>query len=207
MGVAVAVPDARRVERYRVSAGSGEDMISTRPLVVALAWLVLADARAACAQTFPVVPGTTEIQVGVTAISIREDEGGLWSLNPQLRIGFFLQPGFEFQAEGNFRAWPGGAVGGKSYGGGGNLLWYPNLAPTSRNMYLLAGAGGSYFDPPGLKESEFDVALRGGLGYKAPIHLPFLGSAHLTAEYRGEYLLTDPTDFVSGAALGFSFFR
>lgn len=182
-------------------------MVSTRTLLVALAWVVLADARAASAQTFPVVPGTTEIQIGATGLSIREDAGGLWSFNPELRVGFFLQPGFEFQAEGNFRVWPGGAVGGRSYGGGGNLLWYPSLAPKSRNMYLLGGAGGSYNDPPGTADSEFDVAIRGGLGYKAPLGIGLLGSAHLTAEYRGEYLLTDPADFVSGAAIGISFFR
>ena len=183
-------------------------MISTRALWTAGLWVAFGAASQASAQTFPVVTGTTEIQIGVSGITLPRDSGGLWSLNPELRIGFFLQPGFELQAEGNFRAWPGGAVSGRSYGGGGNLVWYPNLGPQSRNLYLLGGASGVLSEPPGQDEdTELDVTGRGGVGYKAPIAFPWLAGAHLSVEYRGEVIVTRDRAFVSGAAIGISFFR
>jgi hypothetical protein len=173
---------------------------------VALVSLLLAGI--ASAQTFPVVAGTMEVQVGAAGIVLPENTNGMVSAQPELRLGYFVSEGLQLQIVGDARVWPLGMVAPANYGVGAQFLWFPNLGPQNRNLYLLAGAGGAYSDPP-RDDSQFDPLARVGLGVKVPlagVGLGFLQRAHLTVEYRGELLFQDETDFVSGAAVGFSFF-
>lgn len=175
-----------------------------------LFFLVLAlllGASAALAQTFPVVRGTTEFQVGAAGVMMPEDSNGMVSYQPEVRFGYFIGEGLQVQFAGDMRVWPLGTIGPARYGGTVSLLWFPNLGPQNRNLYLLGGAGGAYRDPPGPHaDGEFDPSLRGGLGIKVPLGgFAFLQGSHLTMEYRGELLLQDETEFVSGVGIGLSF--
>jgi hypothetical protein len=163
------------------------------------------------AQTFPMTPGTLEIQVGVGAILLPESSDGTYSAQPEVRVGLFLMPGVQLQVQGDARLWPLGSVAPKSYGASAHLVWFPSLGPENRNLYLMAGGGGALTDPPartGL-DSGFDPLFRGGLGYKIPLsglRLGFLRQTHLNVEARLEAIFQDEVDVVSGGAIGFSYF-
>lgn len=171
--------------------------------------ILLVGASATLAQTFPVVRGTTELQVGGVGVVMPEDSGGMVSLQPEVRFGYFIGEGLQVQLAGDVRVWPLGLVAPARYGGAVSLLWFPNLGPQNRDLYLLAGAGGAYTDPPGSRaEGEFDPLLRVGLGIKVPLGaFLLLERAHLTMEYRGDLVLQDETDFLSGIGIGLSFIR
>ncbi len=168
-------------------------------------------AERAEAQTFPVVVGTLEFQGGFTAITVPEASNALIGTQPEVRVGYFIREGVQLQAMLDTRVWPLGDVGATSHGITANLLWFPNLGPRSRNLYLLVGAGGAIVDPPGaLDSSGFDALVRGGVGAKVSLEdltISWLTPLHLTVEFRTEYLLADESDIVSGVALGFSWFR
>ncbi|HET9886640.1 MAG TPA: hypothetical protein VFR10_03940, partial [bacterium] len=102
---------------------------------------------------------------------------------------------------------------------GASLLWFPQIG-NHRNMYMLAGAGGAITDPPGEPDGGFKPLVRAGVGFKVPMSgLKFLGDAYLTMEYRGEMVfiddpeffeddtIEDGSNFVSGAAIGLSYFK
>ncbi|NNE44695.1 MAG: hypothetical protein HKN12_10830 [Gemmatimonadetes bacterium] len=165
---------------------------------------------AASAQTGPTASGSLELQFGIATIALPEDTEGTYSAQPQLRLGLFLSEALQFQVEGYARVWPLGAVAPSSYGVVAQVAWYPSVGPNVRGLYFLAGAGGALNEPPGfMTESSFDPLVRGGLGYRVPLNelgVGFLTAAHLNAEYRAEYLLEDPSDFVSGVAVSFSYF-
>ncbi len=178
------------------------------------------------AQTFPVVKGTQELQIGFSMMSMPEIVSVTWSAHPELRWGIFLGEGFEAQLTADMRVWPLGIAAPRSYGGGLNLLWFPNLGQGHRNLYLLLGGGGAWTDPaePTI-DASLDPAGRVGLGAKVSLEqlgLPFLVGWHLTTEYRGEfvYLNEDSADypglpesastgldFVSGVTVGVSILR
>jgi hypothetical protein len=177
---------------------------------VVIAGVVLAP-LAARAQTFPVTPGTIEVQAGMAGVVLPEASDGTYSAQPEFRVGYFLAPALQLQLVVHSRLWPLGAVAARNHGVVAHAVWFPNLGPQNRNLYLMAGAGGARNVPPpatGLDVS-FDPLLRGGVGYKIPLQdvgLGFLSSTHLTVEYRAEYWLQDEAAFVSGAAFGFSYF-
>jgi hypothetical protein len=173
------------------------------------ALILLVGAGAAFAQTFPVVRGTTELQVGGVGVVMPEDSGGMISLEPEVRFGYFIGEGLQVQLAGDVRVWPLGVVAPANYSGAVSVLWFPNLGPQSRDMYLLVGAGGAYSDPPGPQaEGEFDPLFRFGLGVKVPLgSFLLLERAHLTMEYRGDVAFQDETDFLSGIGMGLSFVR
>lgn len=161
------------------------------------------------AQTFPVDSGTLEIQVGVAGIVLPEESDGLFSAQPELRVGWFVRDRIEFQVQGDVRIWPLGDTAARSYGGSGNLLWYPKLAGDRHDLYFLGGAGGAYSDPPDpALSSGFDPLVRGGIGLKVPLAglSDALRSLFFNAEYRGELVLQDETAFVSGISIGVSRF-
>jgi hypothetical protein len=160
----------------------------------------------AAAQTFPVVRGAIEFEAGIAGIVLPEDSAGTFSAQPTGRIGYFVAEGFEAQVEGSVRVWPLGSVAAHSVSASGNLLWYPSLGPKSRNLYLLGGAGMASTSPPE-EDTTWDPLARGGIGYKVPLSGKFVNVLHFTAEFRGEYLLKDPADFVAGALLSLSYFR
>ncbi len=175
-------------------------------LAAALGGLMLAGV--AGAQTFPVVPGSLEIQGGIGMVLMPEEEKGFVSAQPELRVGYFFAEGVMLQAMGDTRVWPLGTVGSSSYGVTGNILWFPNFA--DRSLYFLGGAGGTLQDPPGEEGSSFDTLLRGGLGMKASlagIGAGWLAASHFTMEYRTDIVMKDETNIVSGIALGLSWFR
>jgi hypothetical protein len=156
----------------------------------------------------PIAPGTWEFQAGIAGIVLPEDIPGTYSLQPEARIGYFIREGIELQAQGDVRVWPLGSVAPNHYGVGGSVLWFPPIQE-ERSLYLLGGMGGAYSDPPGSEEeSSFDPLARAGFGFKVPISgLGPLDGSYLNLEYRGEMAFTDDPDFVSGAAIGLSFFR
>jgi hypothetical protein len=163
------------------------------------------------AQTFPTTPGTLEVQFGLGAIILPESSDGTYSAQPEVRVGLFLMPGVELQVQGDARIWPLGSVAARNYGAGAHLLWYPNLSPENRSLYLMAGAGGALTRPPartGL-DSSFDPLLRGGIGFKVPLSgldIGVLTRSHLTVEARLEAIFQDETDLVSGGAVALSYF-
>jgi hypothetical protein len=178
------------------------------------------------AQTFPVTKGSQEIQVGFSAISLPEFVGGSISAQPELRYGRFVGEGLEVQLGAETRVWPLGTQAPKLYGGSLSVLWYPNLGPRNRNLYLLVGGGGSWNDPPQVtRDASFDPAVRAGMGVKVSLEnlgLAFASGWHLTVEYREELVLynedegayaglgTDVStdrDLLSGLAIGVSLFR
>jgi hypothetical protein len=203
-------------------------MIRPRPVapvalvLVPVLAVALLSGSSARAQTFPVVGGTQEIQVGIAAVSTPEIVSGFVSAQPELRWGFFLSDGLELQLIADTRVWPLGAYAPKSYGGSLNVLWFPDLGARDRNFYLLAGAGGAWNDPPPESlDASFDPAVRAGIGVKVPLDalgLGFLVGTHLGAEYRGEFVfLNEDADdyaylgdvatdleFLSGVAIGVS---
>ncbi len=189
-------------------------------LPLAGAWLPGGNAGA---QTFPVVGGTQEVQIGFSVVTLPEITGGTWSAQPELRWGLFIADGLEIQVTADARAYPLGTTAPKSYGGGVNVLWFPVLGDRDRNFYLLAGGGGAYSDPssPAI-DASFDPAGRIGLGVKVPLDamgLGFLMGRHLGAEYRGDFVfLNEDADdypyeedfatsleYVSGFTIGVSF--
>jgi len=183
-------------------------MRSVLAAVLGVALLLPANAHA---QTFPVVRGSSEVEFGVAGIILPESEDGPYSAQPEVRLGYFLAEGLELQLGLHGRIWPLGGVASKSFGLAGHLLWYPNLGPDSRNLYLMGGGGAARNDPPPRikRDPNIDPFVRGGLGYKVPLRnlgVGFLMSAHLTAEYRVEYVLEENNDFVSGALLALSYF-
>jgi hypothetical protein len=160
-------------------------------------------------QDFPVSAGTLEVQVGVAGIVLPEESRGTFSAQPEVRVGWFLRERLELQAEGDVRVWPLGTIAARSYGVSGNLLWYPPLADDRHDLYFLGGGGGAYTDPPGpAADTSFDPLLRGGVGLKVPLEglNEAFRAIYFTAEYRGELILADSSDFVSGIALGLSRF-
>jgi hypothetical protein len=173
--------------------------------------VVLPLAGTAAAQSLPLVKGAVEIQAGIGATLMPEDEEGFVSVQPELRVGWFLGDGLMIQAMGDSRVWPLGTVGSSSYGVTGNLLWFPNLGPGNRNFYLLGGAGGTLQDPPGPAEgSSFDTLLRAGIGAKAPmagVGVGWLDVSYFTMEFRTDLVIQDETNFVSGISMGLSWFR
>jgi hypothetical protein len=160
-----------------------------------------------------------EIQVGVAGMVLPESFPGTYSIQPEARFGYFIREGLEVQALGDVRVWPLGGRAPHSYGIGGSLLWFPSFQE-ERSFYVLGGAGGTFSDPAGPAEGGFTPLVRAGVGFKvAMTGLKFLGSGFLTMEYRAELhffddpeyfddpTLTNESDFMSGAAIGFSFFR
>lgn len=145
------------------------------------------------------------LRVGIAGIVLPEASGGTFSAQPELRIGWFTGVDMAVQVEASARVWPLGGVSAKSYGVAGNILWFPPLAGEQRDFYLLGG-GGSYYSDPVLGDSSFDPVVRGGVGMLASLAslIPSAASVRLAVEYRGELLLADDTDFVSGIALGLS---
>jgi hypothetical protein len=178
---------------------------------LALAVLGALGPAVAFAQTFPVVPGTLEIGAGMAAVALPEATTGSISAQPEVRVGYFFAEGMMLQVVADTRVWPLGIVAPTSYGIAGNVLWFPNLGPQNRNLYLMAGAGGALVDPPGpAKGSSVDPMIRGGLGVKvslADVGLHFLRPFHLTVEFREEYVHSDENDFLAGLAFGLSAFR
>ena len=59
-----------------------------------------------------------------------------------------MAEGIEAQFTADGRVWPLGAKAPRSYGGGLNILWFPNIAQGKRNLYFLVGGGGAWVDPP-----------------------------------------------------------
>jgi hypothetical protein len=180
-------------------------------IVLCLALPVVGLAGVARAQSFPVVAGTLEFQGGMAAVSLPEQNFGSVSAQPELRIGYFFSEGMMAQLVADTRVWPLGTAAPSFWGVSGNVLWFPNLGPRSRNLYLLAGGGGALVDPPAAAEgSSFDPLLRGGLGIKVSlveVGLTFLQQLHLTVEFREEMVVGDETDLLSGVAVGLSSFR
>ena len=180
-------------------------------LCLALATAVLAGAGTVGAQTFPVVAGTLEIQGGMAAVTLPEQYFGSISAQPELRFGYFIAEGLMIQAVGDMRVWPLGTAAPSFYGVTGNLLWFPNLGPRSRSLYLLGGAGGLLLDPPNPAEGRtFDGVIRGGVGVKislAELGARFLHPFHFTVEFREELSIADETDMLSGVSFGLSSFR
>ena len=161
------------------------------------------------AQTFPVVAGTMEIQLGAAGVILPENTNGMVSAQPELRVGFFVSEGLQLQFVGDARVWPLGTIAPPSYGASAQFLWFPNLGPQNRNLYVLGGMGGAYSDPL-VGDSAFDPLARAGLGFKVPLGdfgLGFVTRSHLTVEYRAEMIFQDETDLVSGVAVGISLFR
>jgi hypothetical protein len=157
------------------------------------------------------VPGALEIQAGVAAVVLPEDSRGTHTIEPLGRIGYFLAEGIELEVEVSTRVWPLGAIAPKSIAVGGALSWYPNLGPQNRNVFLSGGVGVLSEDPPGVKEgTTWDGFARGAFGFKVPLEgvgLGLLDALHLSIEFREEALFQESTDFVSGAVIGFSYFR
>lgn len=179
--------------------------------VLVLALLVMSRAPGASAQTFPVVAGTMEIGVGVSAVALPERITGSISAQPEVRVGFFLAEGLMLQVVGDARVWPLGNTAPSTYGVAGNLLWFPNLGPRSRNLYLMAGGGGNFVDSPNpADDSSIDPLLRGGVGVKVPLEeigLGFLHPYHFTVEFREEVVTGDETDFLSAVSFALSRIR
>ena len=177
--------------------------------VLAAAWLIVPGV--ALAQTFPVVPGTLEIQGGVSAVSLPEETVGSVSAQPEARLGYFVAEGVMVQLAADARVWPLGNTAPSLYGLAANVLWFPNLGPRNRNVYLMAGGGGVLLDPPGaVVDSSIDPLLRGGLGFKVPMEevgMSLLKSLHFTVEFRGDYVLADENSFLSGVTFAFSRIR
>jgi hypothetical protein len=163
------------------------------------------DAGAAIPAPAPATPvaGGLEVRVGVAGIVLPEASGGSFSAQPEIRVGWFLADRLELQAEGSARVWPLGSVAPHSIGTVFNVLWFPPLGAGRRDLYLLAGGGGAYADPP-VGDAAFDPLLRGGLGVTAPMAglVPAWTSISFAVEYRGELVLADDADFVSGVSLG-----
>lgn len=145
------------------------------------------------------------LRVGIAGIVLPEASGGTFSAQPELRIGWFTGVDMAVEVEASARVWPLGGVSAKSYGVAGNLLWFPSFGGDQRDFYLLGGGGGYYSDPV-LGDASFDPVVRGGVGLLASLAslIPSAASVRLAVEYRGELLLADETDFVSGIALGLS---
>jgi hypothetical protein len=154
-------------------------------------------------------PGLIEVQVGVAGIVLPEASRGTFSAQPELRIGLFLSDHLELQGEASVRVWPLGVVAASSLGLSGNALFYPATASRAR-IYFLGGGGGALTDPPGpAEDSSFDPLVRGGTGVRvalAGLGVPILDPLTFVAEYRGELVFADDTDFVSGISLGVSRF-
>ena len=159
----------------------------------------------ALAEPAGAIPQGLVMRFGIAGIVLPEASGGTFSAQPELRLGWFPQAHIAIQIEGSARVWPLGPVAAHSFGLAGNLLWFPPISAGRRELYLLAGGGGYYTDPP-LGGSSFDPALRAGVGVMAPMGglVHSLSALRLSMEYRGEYLFADQTDFVSGIAIGFS---
>src|SRR5262245_51320053 len=68
----------------------------------------------AAAPEAPSAPRTLEIQLGVAGVTLPEESNGLCSAEPELRLGWFIRPNVEFQAQGDIRAWPLGNIAAKS---------------------------------------------------------------------------------------------
>ncbi|MBZ0267087.1 hypothetical protein K8I85_02940 [bacterium] len=178
---------------------------------LALALLAVSGIPDASAQTFPVVAGTMEIGAGISAVALPEQTTGSISAQPEVRVGYFLAEGLMLQVTADTRVWPLGTAAPSTYGVAGNLLWFPNLGPRSRNMYLMAGGGGNFVDPPSpTVDSSLDPLLRIGVGVKVPmeeIGLNFLHPYHFTVEFREEMAVGDETDFLSGLSFTLSRIR
>ncbi len=157
-----------------------------------------------------IAPGAIEIQLGVAGITLPESSRGTYSAQPELRLGFFLHEYMELQGELSVRVWPLGTVAANSYGVSGNVLFFID-PPTSRaRLFLLGGGGGQFADPPGPAEGRsFDPLVRGGIGVRVSLAgtgVSLLQPLSFAAEYRGELVFADDTDFVSGISLGVSRF-
>lgn len=164
-------------------------------------------AASSASADIPVGVGSKEIQIGVAGIVLPENSLGTYSLQPEVRVGWFIREAVEVVLQGDVRVWPLGEKAANSYGAGVALAFFPKLNET-HNLYLLGGVGGAYADPPGAVDAGFDPLVRAGFGFKVPVAgLPLLPGAYLNVEYRGEFVLADENDFVSGAALGLSFFK
>ncbi|GJM43885.1 MAG: hypothetical protein DHS20C21_07270 [Gemmatimonadota bacterium] len=169
-------------------------------------------ASSGLAQSFPVVSGTMEFQFGLTGMALPENSGGgSLSAQPELRVGRFVAEGVELQLVGDARVWPLGVTAPSSYGVSANLLWFPNLGPTSRNLYLLVGGGGALVDPPSAAVgSSFDPLGRVGVGVKVPLSelsVSWTKSLFFTVEFREEYVAADESDYLSGISFSVSQFR
>jgi hypothetical protein len=162
------------------------------------------------AQPTPVGAGTLEVQGGIAAIGMPESTRGTYSAQPELRLGYFLADGVELQAAAHIRMWPLGAVAPHNAAAAAHLLWYPELGPGHRNLYLMAGGGVARNDPPGyLIERTFDPLARFGVGYKIPLAdlgLGAMSAGWLTTEFRVEALFEEYTSPVAGIAVGYSYF-
>ena len=165
----------------------------------------------ASAQTFPVTRGTMEFGAGMAAVTLPEETSGSISAQPEVRVGYFFAPGMMLQAVADMRVWPLGVVAPTRYGIAGDVLYFPNLGPQNRNLYLMAGAGGTIVNPPGpAKGTSVDEMIRGGVGIKvslANVGLHFLRPFHFTVEFREEYVHSDENDLLSGLSFGLSSFR
>lgn len=186
---------------------------------LALALSVGALAAPSRADEPPITKGVWEYQGGASGIVLPESFNGTWSLQLEGRVGYFIGEGWELQGMINGRVWPLGSKAPKYVDLGGSVLYFPEIGG-KRNMYVLGGAGVAKTDPNGPPEGGFKPLIRAGFGFKVPMSgLKFLGNAFLTMEYRGEMVFIDdaeffedPTiedgsDFVSGAAIGLSWFQ
>lgn len=167
----------------------------------------------------PITQGIWEFQGGASGIVLPESFDGTWSLQIEGRAGYFIKEGWELQSMLNWRVWPLGSKAPKYVDLGGSILYFPEIG-NKRNMYVLGGAAAVKTDPNGPAEGGFKPLIRAGFGFKVPMSgLKFLGDAYLTMEYRAEMVFIDdaeffedPTiedgsDFVSGAAIGLSWFK
>jgi len=139
------------------------------------------------APEFSVAKGSQDLQFGFSMVSLPEIVKGAWSAQPEIRYGVFLSDGLQLQITAETRVWPLGKEAPKSYGGGVNLLWFPDLGTASRNFYLLVGGGGAYEDPPQQTlDASFDPMVRGGVGARVPLRdlgIPFMASWYLSTEF------------------------
>ena len=186
----------------------------------ALVWILSAFLARPChAAAVPVTAGTWEFQGGFSGIVLPESFNGTWSAQIEGRTGYFIMEAVELQGMINVRVWPLGSKAPHYTDFGASVLWFPKIGE-NQNMYLMGGAGGATTNPPGEPEGGFKPLIRAGFGFKVPMSgLKFLGDAYLTMEYRAEMVFIDDTeffedptiedgsDFVSGAAIGLSWFK
>lgn len=150
-------------------------------------------------------PSGLIVRIGVAGITLPEASDGTFSAQPEVRLGWFSGADLALQAEASVRVWPLGPVAARSYGVGGNLLWFPPPLQGGADLYLLGGGGGYYTDPA-VGDASFDPVVRGGVGMMVPLKgmSGVLAGMRFAFEYRGEMLLADETDFVSGVSMGIS---
>ncbi|MAF26945.1 MAG: hypothetical protein QF819_07575 [Gemmatimonadota bacterium] len=175
--------------------------------VAALLAAALIPTLTAGAQTIPVVASTTEYGIGMAALTLPEEVRGPHSLRMDVRGGYFVAEGLQMQAEASVRFWPLGNRAPRGYGMGANALWFPDLGPGNRNMYLLLGGGVVRQNYPG-QEATMDGLARVGFGVKlrSPV-LRYVWMTHAAVEFRSEAHFADEVETTSGFTVGVSRFH